>query len=84
MTATLTPIPIAEITTHLRGDDLLTATARLMEWTAIAQAMHMIHGPHHAADRLVAMGCPIRFDHDDKLVLLWPCGPSPFGEGDEP
>lgn len=68
-------IPIRELVDVLKDDvdQLVHATAVMMEETALMQALVMIHGPDRAAERYVAAGGHLRFMGDD-VVILWPKG----------
>lgn len=44
--------------------------AQSIEWLAVAWAMVTIH-QDRAAKKLLEMGCPIRFNDDDDVVIWW-------------
>lgn len=49
--------------------DAIELAAQAMEWTAAMEALVLVHGRDRATERLVEMGCPIRFDGDDVVIV---------------
>jgi hypothetical protein len=62
----------------LASDQKLTAGQKIhlaalaIEWLAAAQALVTIHGQRRAAQRLVELDCPVRFDGDKPAIWSAP------------
>lgn len=63
-------VRLADITTAgLPADAVTRAVADAMLWEGAARALVLIHGQRRAAERLVQLGCPVRFDGEGEPVV---------------
>jgi hypothetical protein len=61
--------PFVKIEDIGKQPDAIELAAQALEWTAVMEALVVIHGKHRAAKRLAEMGCPIRFHGEDTVIV---------------
>ena len=49
--------------------DAIDLAARMLEWTAVMEAMVGMHGKDRGFQRLAELGCPIRFHGEDVVIV---------------
>jgi hypothetical protein len=63
------PLDALAAADDLTGDRKLQALSDALGWLGVAYGLVMIHGQERAGRRLVEVGCPVRIDDQDRVVV---------------